>query len=317
MRVYISVLVLFLVFWLGVTGVSGIKSEISGNIAEKTTVRVLLEETGEVVSLTKEEYLIGCLFAQIPVDYELEALKAQAVAAHTYYLRLVLNNQRYPDLAPENADVTDSSSRFQAYFTPEKAKEYYGDVYETYYEAVSAAARFGSRYGIYYDTEPIYAVYHSVSTGKTNTAYPVWGRDFPYLKSVDSEWDTDFLHYQTTNEMTTEKARECLMAFNPDIQMPLDYEKWFSGIKRNEDGYVLSLMVGDTLLSGGDLWRIFHLRSSAFDVEFTGEFFLFTTYGYGHGVGLSQFGANAMAKEGKNWQEILLYYYTGVEIRKM
>ncbi len=270
---------------------------------------VLLTETGEIRPVTPEDYLIGCLAAQIPLDYEQETLNAQAAASYTYALRLAADFSAFPESAPAGALLSDDSRTCQPYFTPEKCAELYGDSYEAYLPNLKAAARYGVSHPITYEGEPIYAVYHSVSAGRTRTAYGVWGRELPYLAPADSAADRGYINYECVNEMTAEQARLALVAAKNDIEIPADYAKWFSEFNANEDGYVISAKIGENLFSGGDLWRIFGLRSTAFTVSYQNGIFTFTTKGYGHGAGLSQYGANEMAKSGKTAAEILKHYY--------
>ena len=273
-----------------------------------TAVNVFIEEKGEIVSLAWEEYLTGCLAAQIPIDYEQEALNAQAAAAMTYARRL-MTDLKGSGKIPDGADLSDSSSVCQPYYTPEKCAEIYGGSYEEHLPKLKAAAQYGANHIITYESQPIYAVYHSVSAGRTNTAEGIWGRSFDYLVSVDSPWDMNYINYECSNEMTAEQARVCLVNYKPDIITPADYSKWFTQFNADENGYVISVKIGDNLFSGGDIWRIFGLRSTAFIIKYDSGVFTFVTKGYGHGAGLSQYGANEMAKAGKTAGEILRYYY--------
>ena len=272
------------------------------------TVRLYLSETMETAELSWEDYLVGCLSAQIPLDYEQEALNAQASAAMTYALRLMTDLKGSGEI-PDGADLSDDSRICQPYYTPEKCAEIYGGSYDEYLSALKSAARYGANHVIMYENEPIYAVYHSVSAGRTNTAAGVWGRSFDYIKSVESEWDKSYINYECVNEMTAEQARLCLVNYKQGIETPADYSRWFSEFNADENGYVISVKIGENLFSGGDIWRIFGLRSTAFTVEYRNGIFVFTTKGYGHGAGLSQYGANEMAKTGKTAEEILRHYY--------
>lgn len=269
------------------------------------TISLLLTETDETVELSAEEYLIGCLFAQISVNYHQEALNAQAVAAHSYLRRLML----------DGIDISDDIVVSQAYFTKEKAEERYSNEYDKLLERVKTAAAYGVRRLIVYDGEPIYSVYHSISAGVTNTAYSVWGRDFPYLKSVESSWDRSHPDFLCINEMTSESIRLAMFNYNRTASMPLDYSLWFADPVKNDYGYVMSVNAGESLLSGGDMWRIFNLRSTSFEISFrNSDVFVSETRGHGHGVGLSQYGADVLGRRGYSCEEILLHYYTDVEI---
>lgn len=276
-------------------------------------VTLFREKTGETVTLTAKDYIKGCVSAQIPIDYEQQALNAQAAAAATYALRLMTDANKSE--APwGEADLSDSAATCQSYFDYDQCIESYGEEYKDYLPKIEAAAEYGLSHIITYEREPIYAVYHSVNTGKTASPEIIWGRSFPYLKPVESPWDKGYINYECSNELTTEEARKLLVSHKSDIEIPADFGKWFSEINVNESGYVISLRLGKTLLSGGDMWRIFGLRSPAFEISYTDNVFTFKTKGYGHGVGLSQYGANEMAKSGKTAEDILKYYYSGVEI---
>lgn len=263
-----------------------------------------LTESGDVITVSAEEYLVGCLFAQIDVSYEEEALKAQASAAYTYALRL----------CGEGRELSDSSSLCQPYFTPSAAKEYYSDSYEKYLPKVKRAAEYGASHGIYYENKPIYSVYCSVSAGATAHPDYIWGMSLPYLPRVECPKDREFKKFRTENEITAEEVRNRLLRYDPAIEMPLDYSLWFSDTVRDEYGYVISAKVGGKTLSGGDLWRILKLRSTAFEIVWNKVSFTVITYGYGHGAGMSQFTANEMAKEGKSAEEILGFFYSGCVI---
>jgi len=309
MKEYIAIMVVFAVLLFGtpilfdnIFAETGVKASVDA--PDKVTL--FLTASGEYVSLTREDYLTGCLFAQIPINYREEALKAQAVAANTYAIRLLLDGVK----------LSDSSAMCQPYFTDEQARAYYGDEYALYYGKVRRAAEFGAKRVILYKGEPIYAVYHSVSAGVTNTAYSVWGKDFPYLQSVGSVWDKDFADYICINEMTPDAVRTALLNYDKTATMPIDYGAWFADTVKNKDGYTASVKVGDFVFSGGDMWRVFNLRSTAFDINYNGTAFSVETRGFGHGVGLSQYGANYLA-EAYSCEQILTYYYKDVTVEEL
>ena len=264
-----------------------------------------LVETNEDITLTAEEYLVGCLFAQIDVSYELEALKAQAAAAYTYALRLMENGNQ----------LSDSTALCQPYFTPEKAMKYYGSSYAEYLPKVKEAATYGAAHALYYENKPIYSVYHSVSAGVTARPEYIWGINLPYLAQVNCPADKSYPHFQTMNDITPEDMRIKLLAYDGTLEMPLDYSLWFTELIRDENGYVMSVKAGDKTLSGGDLWRLLGLRSTCFDISWNGMAFTVTAYGYGHGAGMSQYTANVMAKKGSSAEEILEYFYRGAEVK--
>lgn len=266
-----------------------------------------LTESGSTITVSAEEYLTGCLFAQIDVSYEEEALKAQAAAAYTYALRL----------CGDGIELSDSTSLCQPYFTPAKAKEYYGDSYEKYLPKVKEAASYGASHAIYYDNKPIYSVYCSVSAGATAHPDYIWDISLPYLKRTECVKDSEYKYFRAENEITADDVRDRLLKYDPAIEMPLDYSLWFSDTIRDEYGYVISAKVGGKTLSGGDLWRILKLRSTAFEIVWNRVSFTVITKGYGHGAGMSQYTANEMAKEGKTAEEILEFFYKGAEVKKV
>lgn len=305
-------LFIFIIFLAAAIGFPRFFSAPTAEVPE--SFNIYLSEEQRIVTLSAQDYLVGCLAAQIPLDYEQEALNAQAAAAMTYAVRLKEDFKSNPSEIPQGADLSDSSQLCQPYFTPEKCAEMYGDSYEKYLPALKKAAEYGAGHLITYENRPIYAVYHSVSAGRTCSAAAVWGREFDYIKPVDSRWDKEYINYECRNEMTVEQARKCLVKYKEDIATPADYSQWFSEMNANEDGYVITVKIGDNLFSGGDIWRIFGLRSTAFKVEYTDGIFTFITKGYGHGAGLSQYGANEMAKSGSTAEEILRHYY-GAEVK--
>ncbi len=270
-------------------------------------IELTLTENGSRITLSAEDYLIGCLFAQIDVSYEEEALKAQACAAYTYALRL---------LDGGNA-LSDSTALCQPYFTPAKAREYYGDSYDEYLPKIKEAAAYGASHVIYYENKPIYSVYHSVSAGETTLPVNIWGIQPPYLTRKSCPADKSFPNLSATNEFTADNIRQALLEYDKNLQMPLDYSQWFTDIVKDEGGYVVSVKVGGKTVSGGDVWRMLKLRSAAFDIHWNGMAFSVSTVGCGHGAGMSQYTANAMAKEGKTAEEILLYFYEGCTVKDL
>jgi stage II sporulation protein D len=137
------------------------------------------------------------------------------------------------------------------------------------------------------------------------------------LKSVPSDWDREFINFVCTNEISIRNMRDLLLSFDPDIIMPLDYGQWFTEYAADNNGYVMAVSARNLTVSGGDLWRLLNLRSAAFKIDYSGSAFVVTTKGHGHGVGLSQYGADYMARKGHVSDEILNYYYTDVTINNI
>lgn len=275
--------------------------------------RVLDAASGNVVTLSERDFLIGTLAAEMYPTYHPEALKAQAVAAYTYY-----SYERTAARADgEEADFSDVPSTFPGLYTVEGMQERWGDRFDEYYQKLSAAVDevFGKM--IVYDGEPILAAYHAMSAESTETAGVIWGRDLPYLQAVPNGGDTLSPTYESVVTVSTTDFAAVMQ--EQEVTLSGDAGNWidFDGITRSPSGTVTSATVGDHAFTGRQLRTLFDLRSAVFTVEYcpdNGGFFRFTVHGYGHGVGMSQCGADALAKKGKTWQEILQYYYTGVSI---
>ena len=276
-------------------------------------VRIFLTETDSITEISAVEYIEGCLAAQIPINYHPEALKAQAAASATYALRLMTELAESGKL-PDGADISDDKTLCQPYMPEDKRLETYGADYTKYREDLQNAAAYGISHIITCDGEPIYAVYHSVSAGGTCPSEYVWGRSISYLRRADSPWDKGYAHFECRNEIKAEEIRSALAHYDSNIEIPVDPARWFTELNADENGYVISVNIGKNKFSGGDLWRILGLRSTAFTVSYESGIFTFTTRGFGHGAGLSQFGADAMAASGSTAEEILAHYYAGANI---
>lgn len=278
------------------------------NIGFPGEVNVYLTGSDTIVTVPAEEYIEGCLAAQIPINYSPEALKAQAAAAATYALRLM--NELYGSgRLPDGADISDDKRLCQPYMTATDRKRAYGDDYGKYAEVLHEAAEYGLSHIITYEGKPIFAVYCAVSAGGTCPSEYIWGQTLPYLRRADSPWDESYINYECVNELKSEEIRAALAKYNGDTEIPVDPARWFTDMNADENGYVISVNIGKNVYSGGDLWRILGLRSAAFTVKYADNIFTFTTRGYGHGAGLSQFGANMMAVSGSTAEEILHHYY--------
>ncbi len=279
--------------------------EASGNTEE---FKIYLSETKEVVSLSAKDYIFGVVAAEMPALYEEEALKAQAVAAYTYALyRKSVNSG-------EDYDITDDHTKDQAFITKSEAAEKWGSKADTYTEKIEKAVEEVAGYAITYGGEIIMAAYHAISAGKTENCCDIWSSDLPYLVSVESEWDTESENYQTSASFTLDEIKNTLTKKITPTDSADDY---FCDIKRTDIGTVTSLSVCGTAFTGSEIRELFDLRSSNFTVAYKDDTFTFTVLGYGHGLGMSQNGANCMAKEGARYTEILKHYYTDCKIEKV
>jgi len=276
--------------------------------------KVLDVSTGEVIEVSVLDYIIGAVCAEMPASFEVEALKAQAVAAHTYAERQKLRELTEPTADLKGAYFSNDTSKYQGYFTAEQAKNYYGENFDAYYGKISDAVNEVAGYIMTYRDEPIVSAFHSMSSGKTESAENVWGSHLDYLVPVESEADKLAPKYLEEVNCTPEAAKYQLERAFGSIKLSGDFKDWFEIIRRSDSGTVLEVRAGDKTVSGNELRAALALRSPTFDIEYTDSDIVFKTRGYGHGVGMSQYGANAMAAEGKTWQEILLHYYPNVTV---
>ena len=265
---------------------------------------------GQVVELAMADYLWGVVAAEMPASFEEEALKAQACAARTY--TVVCQNSgsgKHP-----GADICADSTCCQAYIEKSAAEARWGLNAGEYSDKIQRAVEGTDGLGILYDGAPIQALFFSSAAGRTVDAVEVWGNSVDYLKSVDSPEGEEVPNYYSTVTLTREEVEKKVKEAYPDADLSGDPAGWLSGMTLTASGRVGSMKVGGVELSGGAVRTLFGLRSACFQVTYQENQFTFSVTGYGHGVGMSQYGANAMAAQGSSWEDILKHYYTGVEI---
>lgn len=289
--------------------------ETAGTVTDEP-YKVLDMASGEVIEVPVREYVIGAVCAEMPASFSEEALKAQAVAAHTYAERQRMREKASPTSELKGADFSNDTSKYQGYFTEEQAKQFFGDNFEPNYKKISDAADEVLDYIIMYNDEPIISAFHSMSSGKTESAENAWGASVDYLVPVDSSYDRSAPKYMDEIRYNREVLENKLETAFPDIKLGDDISSWIKVGDVSDSGTVLTVSAGDRTVSGSELRSALTLRSACFDVRFEGEEAVFTTRGFGHGVGMSQYGADAMAKDGKNWREILEHYYSGCDIKR-
>ena len=265
---------------------------------------------GEVSEQNMYDYLPGVLAVEMPASFEPEALKAQAVAARTYIMHCSLGkSQKHPD-----ANVCSNASCCKAYTSEDELREKWGDSYEEYSNKIISAARETDGEYLSYGGAPIQAVFHSSSDSKTEASGALWG-SLPYLLSVDSpETAADVPNFITTVEVTPDDLLNTLAAAYPEISLTGEHASWVGGSSVYDSGRVALLEIGGIKISGAELRSLFALRSAAFTLEYLEGNFLFIVRGYGHGVGMSQYGANVMAKSGADYVTILNHYYPGTSL---
>ena len=245
--------------------------------------KVLDSESGEVLTVPVRDYVIGAVCAEMPASFGEEALKAQAVAAHTYAERQRLREREAPSPELKGADFSDDTSKYQGYCTKEQIKELFGDNFDKNYKKIAAAADEVLPYIITYEDTPILTA--------------------PKFRE-DKRFERDEL-------------KAALEAAFDGIDLDGDMTEWLKILTVSDSGTVLTASAGDMTVTGGDLRQALSLRSAAFDIRYEKEGAVITTKGYGHGVGMSQYGADAMASEGKSWREIIAHYYPNCTISQL
>ena len=274
-------------------------------------VTVLFPETGEEQTMELEEYVKGVVAAEMPASFETEALKAQAVAARTYTVSH-MKDGAHPGHSAANT-CTDPT-HCKAYKSEEEAKASWGKEGKAYWEKISSAVEATEGEIAVYQGEPIDAVFHSASAGHTADAKDVWSASVPYLKSVESRGEEASPDYRSTVTVPFSSFREKILSAHPDLALSSPSD--IGAAEVGDGGYVKWVTIGGEAIKGGELRSLFSLRSTAFSITADGENVVFSVTGHGHGVGMSQYGANAMAKEGASYQEILANYYTGTTVEK-
>lgn len=279
---------------------------------EREYISVMSALTGRTEKTDMREYIIGCVAAEMNADYHSEALKAQAVASYTYAKKICEQNKKHKDSALGNADISDSPETHQGYLNQKRRKEKWGDKYEEYEAKITAAVDEVSGHYLMFEGETALAVYHSISAGSTQSAKSLWGSEIPYLISVESPGDRLSPDYMSTAKFSESEFRK--LAKNCGANLSGDAEEWLGKTEKTDSGYTASVVIGNSKISASKIRDEFGLRSLCFDVAYNGEEFIFTCRGYGHGVGMSQYGADYMARQGFLWKEILMHYYPGTEI---
>ncbi len=274
---------------------------------ESAKVSVMMSDTQKIEKMDINDYIFGVVAAEMPALYEKEALKAQAVAAYTYTLNRAQQNSDKP------YDITDSPATDQCYISKEKAQEKWGENAAEYEEKIKGAISEVEGEYIAYNKKPILALYHAISGGKTESCKAVFGQDLPYLTVCDSIGDLTAKGYLQTVEFTAAELKEKLAN---KVSLSSNEGEWIGEIKHRDNGYTESIKICGKSLTGTELRAALSLRSANFDAEYKNGKFVFTTRGYGHGVGMSQAGAQHLAKQGGTYKEILLWYYKDCEIVK-
>ena len=285
-----------------------------GETDRETALTLYRSGTGEVEELTMADYLWGVVAAEMPASFRTEALKAQAVAARTYALR----KGSGVTAAHPGAMVCDDHTCCQAWLTKEEAAGLWGAEAPFYTDKIAAAVADTDGLVVTYGGELIDAVFHSSSAGSTADAAEVWGTSVPYLKPVSTPEGEEVPNYHTTVTVSLEEFKTAVRSKYPQARFGEDYTAWFGPVTYTAAGAVATLPAGGAPVTGTEYRALFGLRSPRFTLTAGEEGITFSVTGYGHGAGMSQYGANTLAAQGLDFEAILTHYYTGcrVESRK-
>lgn len=277
---------------------------------ETTTIKVYDHRADKLVDMDLEEYIVGVVSAEMPAYYDFEALKAQAVASRTYTLYSMAHGGCHTN---PDADVCTNSKCCQAFSTHERMQNAWKDDYANNYNRVAEAVMGTAGEVLVYDGKLCDALYHACSGGQTENSENVYANALPYLRGVDSPYEDPMREEDV--DFGTDALVELIAAKYPESGITKDNVREGIAIeKAYESGRVETLRLGKTKITGKQARNLFGLRSTMFTIEWTAKGIVFHVKGYGHGVGMSQNGANGMAKHGSDYREILFHYYTGVSI---
>ncbi len=278
---------------------------------EESVITVFLSDTKKNLTVSEFEYVCGSVAAEMPLMYHEEALKAQAIACYTNSLRLK-NSKDKSTL--NGADISDNPATHQGYLTREERKEKWGEDYQKYESKLETIVKEVEGEFLTYDDEYCLCAFSAICTGTTESAENVWGEKIPYLVSVKSSGDTLSPQYSSTNTFTKSQFISIMKDLGVSINSKTNLKDTIGKSKTSKAGTVLKIEINKKSLTGEQIRSAFSLRSSAFKITATENEVTFKVSGYGHGVGMSQYGADYMARQGSTYDEILKHYYKGTDI---
>lgn len=267
-------------------------------------IRVKRESTNLIEEVPFEDYVVGVLAGEMPVNFEIEALKAQAVAARTYVMKKMEANYK------EDYDVVDTVVN-QVYISDQELREKWANEYESKINKIKQAVAETKGEYLTYDGKVIEALFFSTSVGKTENSEEIFSKALPYLRSVDSSWDEE------VSPVFNDSFEFSLQEFYDRLNLEYSETLSFKINKTTSTGRVKEATINGKVFTGSKIFSLLNIRSTFFDINQVGNNIIITTKGYGHGVGMSQYGALAMAKRGYSYREILSYYYQGTKLEKI
>ena len=283
------------------------------NYSKYGTISLLHKKTGEVEQVNLEEYLCNVVSAEMPATFEQEALKAQAIVARTYTIYKILNKKH------DNADICDDSTCCQAWISKDdRLAKWEENQRESNWQKICSAVNETSGKIITYENKPIDAFFHSNSGGITEVPVNVWGgTGYPYLQSVETSGENTYTQYASEVTLSQEELINKLKEKYSDISIDFTNSEDIKILEYTESTRVKTVKFGNHEISGVEARTLFGLKSTNFEISRDGNNIKFSVKGYGHGVGMSQTGADSMAKNGSRAEEIIKHFYTGVEITEV
>lgn len=267
---------------------------------QKDGFHILDTSCNRIVAIDDREFCIGALAYEMPSDFEKEALKAQCIACYTHFSRLRENSR-------ENYDFKADLSKNEFYIkdlSDENRKIFSQAVDEVFGEVLTDS-----------DGNLTDVAYHAISSGQTESAEDIFGFESEYLQPVSSAGDVNVSGYLSSKEISADRFREVMA--EKGVKLDGEPSEWTGDIQRTNSGTVMKIQIGNKTFSGAEIREIFGLRSADFDIMYSNGKFILTVYGYGHGVGMSQYGANSMAEQGASCEEIIHHYYGNCRIQKI
>lgn len=276
------------------------------------TIKLLHSKTNQIEEIQLDEYLYGVVSSEMPANYEAEALKAQAVVARTYTIYQIINNNG----KHENAEICDDSNCCQAWISKQdRLEKWEAEEAEENWNKIVDAVDSTKGEIITYNGVPINAFFHANSGGITESSLNIWGEvDYPYLKSVETSGEEGYTQYKSEVILTKEELLNKLKTKYEDCSIDFSNQDCIQILEYTTSGRVKTIKFGNTEIAGTEARTLLELKSTNFTFKIYGENIIFSVIGYGHGVGMSQTGADALAKEGLKYDEIIKHFYTDVEI---
>ena len=285
------------------------------NYKQYDTIKLLHADTGEIEELPLDTYLLGVVSAEMPANFEQEALNAQALVARTYTIYSIVHSGGKHG----EADICDDSGCCQAWISKEDRMARWDEAQrEDNWRKIEIAVNTTAGKIITYNGEVIDAFFHSNSGGTTEAPVNVWGgTNYPYLQSVETAGEDAYSQYSSEVVLTKEEFQNKILAKHSDFTIDYSQTDCIQILEYTESGRIKTIKIGNLNLSGVEVRTLLGLRSANFEVSLDGDNIKFSVKGYGHGVGMSQTGADSMAKQGSNYEEIVKHFYTGVKITEM